>query len=59
MVMVYRGSWFDSNVHRKICNDVYTFFWTGRWIGEIPLCERFRRLFDLSERRGHQWLTAV
>jgi len=25
-----------------------TYFWYGRWLGEIPLCTLFRRLFGLS-----------
>jgi len=28
-----------------------TFFWTDRWLGEVILCDRFRRLFDLTKDR--------
>lgn len=30
-------------------NGTYAFFWTDRWLGEIPLCNKFRRLFDFAE----------
>jgi hypothetical protein len=31
-------------------DDVDTFFWTDPWLDEIPLRERFRRLFVWNER---------
>ncbi|PNX88554.1 hypothetical protein L195_g044660 [Trifolium pratense] len=37
----------------KKCGDGSdTLFWIDPWLGESPLCERFRRLFDLSENKS-------
>jgi hypothetical protein len=30
-----------------------TLFWYDRWLGEVPLCQRFSRLFDLAENKSH------
>jgi hypothetical protein len=29
-----------------------TLFWSNPWLGGIPLCERFGRLFDLVENQS-------
>lgn len=29
-----------------------TFFWYDRWIGDVPLCQHFGRLFDLAENKS-------
>jgi len=29
-----------------------TFLWYDRWLGEVPLCQRFSRLFDLAENKS-------
>jgi hypothetical protein len=31
---------------------VNTLFWYDRWIGGVPLCACFRRLFDLAENKS-------
>jgi hypothetical protein len=40
---VYRGKWETTWLH---------FFWTDPRLGGIPLSERFRRLYDLTENRS-------
>ncbi|PNX89144.1 cysteine-rich receptor-like protein kinase, partial [Trifolium pratense] len=42
------GRWFAESVERRVGNGVDTFFWTGAWLGGVPLSVRYRRLFDLS-----------
>jgi len=27
------------------------FIWTGRWLGDKSLCDRFSRLFDLAKNK--------
>ena len=46
------GRWFEDNVFRKVGNGVDTCFWTDRWLGEVPLCVCYRRLFELAEDKG-------
>lgn len=46
------GSWFEENLRKKVGDRVDTFFWMDSWLGAIPLCERFSKLFDLSI---HRW----
>jgi len=43
------GNWYADNVSLKIGNRVNTLFWLDRWVGDVPLRVRYRRLFDLSE----------
>jgi len=42
------GSWFPDNLRHIVGNGVSSLFWLDRWVGEVPFCVRFRRLFDLS-----------
>jgi hypothetical protein len=42
------GGWFADSVYRKVGNNANTFFWHDRWLGDVPLCRWFGRLFDLS-----------
>jgi len=35
----------ELDVIWKLGNGAGTFFWTGWWLGEVLLCDRFRRLF--------------
>ena len=42
------GSWFKENVCRKVGSGTYTLLWLDRLVGEVPLGERFSRLFDLA-----------
>jgi hypothetical protein len=43
-----RGGWFGECVMRTVGDGTYTSFWYDPWVGGIPLCERFGRLFDLA-----------
>lgn len=36
----------------KVGSGVDTCFWIDRLLGEVPLCVRYRRLFELAEDRG-------
>jgi len=45
------SSWFTENVSMKVGDGFDTLFWYDRWIGGVPLCERYSRLFDLSENK--------
>jgi len=38
-------------VSRKVGDGENTFFWYDRWLGEVPLCRRFSRLFDLADNK--------
>ena len=42
------GRWFDSNIRRVVGDGRGTYFWHDTWVGEIPLKNKFSRLFDLS-----------
>jgi len=45
------GSWFSNNLRLNVGNDANTLFWLDRWMGDVPLCVRFRRLYELSENK--------
>jgi hypothetical protein len=42
-----RDGWFGECVSRKVGDGTDTLFWSDPWVGGIPLCERFGRLYDL------------
>ncbi|GAU18975.1 hypothetical protein TSUD_178920 [Trifolium subterraneum] len=42
------GGWFGRHISRRVKDGTDTFFWTDPWVDEIPLRERFGRLFDLA-----------
>ncbi|KEH34160.1 hypothetical protein MTR_3g462420 [Medicago truncatula] len=44
--------WFGVSVMRRVGDGANTMFWTHRWIGGLPLCVRFPRLFDLAENKN-------
>ncbi|GAU51172.1 hypothetical protein TSUD_412070 [Trifolium subterraneum] len=44
---VGRG-WFAESVERRVGNGADTLFWSDPWLEGVPLCVRFRRLFDLA-----------
>ncbi|GAU47037.1 hypothetical protein TSUD_239950 [Trifolium subterraneum] len=46
------GGWFGEHIRRKVGDGSDTFFWTDPWLDGIPLCECFRRLFDLAENKS-------
>jgi hypothetical protein len=43
--------WFDGHVVRRVGDGSDTSFWYDRWLGDVPFCDRFRRLFDLTENK--------
>jgi len=45
------GSWFSDNLRLRVGNGVTTWFWLDRWVSDVPLCEKFRRLYDLSDNK--------
>jgi len=45
------GTWFSNNICLKVGNGACTLFWFDRWVGEVPLQVRLRRLSDLSENK--------
>jgi len=45
------GGWFVERVSKKVGDDYSTFFWYDRWIGDVPFCIRFRRLFNLVSNK--------
>jgi hypothetical protein len=47
-----RDGWFGEGVVRRVGDGTDTFFWTDPWVGGIPLCERFGRLFDLAATKS-------
>jgi hypothetical protein len=44
-------NWFSQAVNKKLGNEALTSFWRDKWIGEIPLCDRFPRLFSISTQK--------
>jgi hypothetical protein len=44
-------NWFSQAVRKKLGNGVLTSFWRDIWVGEIPLCDRFPRLFSMSTQK--------
>jgi hypothetical protein len=46
------GGLFRECVSKKVGDGSDTFFWTDPWLGGVPLCERFRRQFDLAENKS-------
>ncbi|KAK2404810.1 hypothetical protein QL285_054116 [Trifolium repens] len=47
-----RDGWFGESVTRKVGDGTNTLFWSDPWLGGVPLCERFGRLFDLAATRS-------
>ncbi|GAU35790.1 hypothetical protein TSUD_56670 [Trifolium subterraneum] len=43
------GAWFGECIAKKVGDGKDTLFWSDPWVEGLPLCERFRRLFDLAE----------
>lgn len=44
--------WFGSCVRRRVEDGADTDFWRDCWCGDVPLCVRFRRLFDLTVHKS-------
>ena len=45
------GGWFEERVSKALGDGTNTLFWLDRWVGGVPLCRRFARLFDLSTNK--------
>jgi hypothetical protein len=45
------GNWFTDNLRRHVGNGAHTLFWLDRWVGDVPLSIRFRRLYDLCDEK--------
>jgi len=45
------GGWFAGRVSKVLGDGTNTFFWFDRWLGDVPLCMRFARLFDLATNK--------
>lgn len=43
--------WFNEEVVRRVMNGEDTKFWYGRWRGELPLRDKFPRLFAMSNQK--------
>ena len=41
----------QKGFHQKVGGDSSSLFWVGQWVGEIPLKERFPRLFSISSHK--------
>jgi len=45
------GGWFGERVSKVLGDGKNTFFWCDNWLGDVPLCRRFSRLFDLARNK--------
>ena len=45
------GGWFGERVSKVIGDGKSTFFWYDNWLGDVSLCRRFGRLFDLATNK--------
>ena len=45
------GSWFLDNLHLNVGNSASTLFWLDRCVSDVPLCDEFCRLYDLSKNK--------
>ncbi|PNX93679.1 receptor-like kinase [Trifolium pratense] len=46
------GGWFGESISKTVGDGSDTLFWIDPWLGESPLCERFRCLLDLSATKS-------
>jgi hypothetical protein len=44
--------WFPEGVERRVGDGADTLFWSYPWLGGMPFCVRFMRLYDLSLHRS-------
>ncbi|GAU12254.1 hypothetical protein TSUD_02210 [Trifolium subterraneum] len=49
---VVGGTWFADGIDRRVGDGADTLFWSDPWLGGIPLCVRYRRLFDLATKQS-------
>jgi hypothetical protein len=47
-----RDGWFKECVLRWVEDGTKTLFWSDPWLDGVPMCERFRRLFNLAENKS-------
>jgi len=45
------GGWFAERVSKVLGDGTNTYFWFDRWVGDVPFCRRFARLFDLATNK--------
>jgi len=45
------GGWFAGRVSKVLGDGANTLFWFDKWVGDVPLCRRFARLFDLTTNK--------
>jgi len=45
------GGWFGEKVSKVVGDGNNTLFWFDNWLGDVPLCRRFSRLFDLATNK--------
>jgi len=43
--------WFGEGVSKVVGDGKSTLFWFDNWLGDVPLCRRFGRLFDLATNK--------
>lgn len=46
------GGWFQEYVSKKVGDGTDTLFWFDKWLGSVPLCVRFRMVFELFENKS-------
>ncbi|XP_024642292.1 uncharacterized protein [Medicago truncatula] len=44
--------WFGACVRRRVGDGAKIDFWRDRWCGDVPLCDRFSRLYDLAVNKS-------
>jgi hypothetical protein len=44
-------NWLLRGVTKKLDNGLHTNFWSDIWVGDIPLMDRFPRLFSISNQQ--------
>jgi hypothetical protein len=50
-VRVAASGWFADNLWCNVGNGATTLFWLDRWVGDVPLRDMFRRLFELFDTK--------
>ncbi|GAU35033.1 hypothetical protein TSUD_103560 [Trifolium subterraneum] len=48
---VIRSKYGEEGVEKVIANGINTSFWKDKWVGELPLKERFPRLYAISNKK--------
>ena len=49
---MFGEGWFEENLCRTMGDGEDTLFKTDRWMGDVPFCVRFCRLFELTDDKG-------